>query len=49
MKVSNNIILLALVAVLALSLLFTLLKIYSLTGINLIPIKQKKDSFKVVL
>ena len=42
MKVSNNAILLALVTVLAVSLLFTLLKIYSLTGINLIPTSQAK-------
>lgn len=42
MKVSNNIILLSLVAVLTVSLLFTLLKIYSLTGINLIPTSQAK-------
>ena len=42
MKVSNNVILLTLVAVLAISLLFTLLKIYSLTGINLIPTSQAK-------
>ena len=46
MKISNNIILLALVAVLTLSLLFTLLKIYSLTGINLIPISSKKTHSK---
>lgn len=42
MKVSNNTILLIFVAILSISLLFTLLKIYSLTGINLIPVSQAK-------